>query len=268
MSSLSVPSSARQDSLDCDSPPGGRQTGAFRRYTALLAGVADAPANASTREIARRAGLSPATAYRLLNELLDTGIVFLDPATGRYALSAGFVSLVDRIAQRDALRNAALPWMQELRDLSGETATLVIAFGRERVCILQIKSHQKAHYGAAVGAVDRLQAGVPGKVLLAFLAPAAREDYLSWVRVSEGSAAEEALRAVIRRVRETGYVVGRAERAPECTVVSVPVFGPAGAIAALSVVGPASRWREVDALALLPRMSDAATSIAQAVFSV
>jgi DNA-binding IclR family transcriptional regulator len=239
--------------------------GAFRRYLALLEGLAAAPAGASTREIARRAGLSPATAHRLLRELLDLGVVHADTATGRYSVSARLWVLVEQFDKRDHLRLAALPPMQDLRDRTGETVTLVTPFGRERVCILQAESRHPAHFAAALDTPDRLEAGAPGKVLLAFAPLAAREAYLDWVRASRGDDEVNRLRRLVDEIRECGYVIGKAERAPEFNVVSAPVLGPGGALAALSVVGPASRWSLERAAAHLPDVQAAAAGIGRAV---
>lgn len=238
--------------------------GAFRRYLALLEGLAAAPAGASTREIARRAGLAPATAHRLLQELLDLGVIYDDPVTGRYSVSARLWVLVEQFNQRDHLRWAALPPMQDLRDRTGETVTLVTSFGRERVCILQVESRHPAHFAAALDTPDRLEAGVPGKVLLAFAPSPARDAYLDWVRATRGEEEAGRLRALIEEIAARGYQIGPAERAPEFNVVSVPVLGPRGAIAALSVVGPASRWPLARAAAHLPDVQTAAQAISRA----
>jgi DNA-binding IclR family transcriptional regulator len=255
MSSIVTPATRRQPAV---------RRGAFHRYLTLLEGLAAAPPGASTREIARRAGLSPATAHRLLHELLELGVVYDDPATGRYSVSARLWVLVEQFNKRDHLRWAALPPMQELRDRTGETVTLVTGFGRERVCILQAESRHPAHFAAALDTPDRLEAGAPGKVLLAFAPPVAREAYLDWVRSTRGEDEAARLRAVADEIRARGYQIGQAERAPEFNVISAPVLGPGGAIAALSVVGPASRWPLARAEAHLPDVQAAAAAIVRA----
>ncbi|GIW09952.1 MAG: IclR family transcriptional regulator [Dehalococcoidia bacterium] len=237
---------------------------AFQRYLALLEALASAPPGASSRELARRAGLAPATAHRLLQELLALGVVYDDPASRRYALGARLWVVFDQFTRRDLLRLMALPVMQELRDRTGETVTLVTAFGRERVCILQAESRHAAHFAAALDTPDRLEAGAPGKVLLAFLPPPAQEAYLEGVEEERGTAAVTALRQLCQRVRQQGYLIGRAERAPEFNVISVPVRGPAGLVAALSVVGPASRWTVARMEEALPAVQAAAAAIARA----
>ncbi|MCS7002811.1 MAG: helix-turn-helix domain-containing protein, partial [Dehalococcoidia bacterium] len=165
MSSIASPVTTRQAAAER------APRGAFQRYLALLEGLATAPPHASVRDIARRARLAPATAHRLLHELIELGVVYEDVVTGRYGLTSTLWVLLERFGRRDELRVVALPIMQELRNATGETATLVVPLGRERVCILQVESRQHAHYGAAVGVPDRLDVGAPGKVLLAFGPP-------------------------------------------------------------------------------------------------
>lgn len=256
---------ARQDSAGGDAGEGReRSPGAFKRYLALLEGLAGAPPNASIREVARRAGLSPATAYRLLAELRDLGVLYEDPATGRYGLSLRLWSLVERFDRRDDLRTAALPVMQDLRDVTGETVTLIVAAGRERIVILEVASRHSAHFGATVGVPDRLDAGAPGKLLLGFLPPAAREAYLDRVAETDGPAAAAALRATADAIREQGYVVGVTERVRDFNVVSVPVRSASGSVAALTVIGPSSRYTMEIAQASVPAVLEAAAAIERA----
>ncbi|MFN8534100.1 MAG: IclR family transcriptional regulator [Dehalococcoidia bacterium] len=257
MSSIVSPPKPRQGGR-------GRSSSPFGRYLALLEGLAAAPARASIRQIARQAGLAPATAHRLLRELLAGGIVYDDPAAGRFGIGARLWVLIEQFNKRDMLRWAALPPMQELRDRTGETVTLVTGFGRERVCILQVESRHPAHFAAVLDTPDRLEAGAPGKVLLAFAPLVVRDAYLDWVGQNRGESEAAQLRAVIEEIAARGHLIGYAERAPEFGVVSVPVIGPAGALAALSVVGPASRWSPERAAVHLPDAVATAQAIGRA----
>jgi DNA-binding IclR family transcriptional regulator len=112
-------------------------------------------------------------------------------------------------------------------------------------------------------APERLDAGAPGKVLLAFAPDAARESYLRWIAETRGAMEAAALRATVAAIRDRGYVLGPAERAPEFNAVSVPVLG--GALAALTVVGPGSRFSLEVAAGFLPAVQATAAAIGGAV---
>lgn len=238
-----------------------RQPGAFRRYLSLLEGLADAPPRPSIRDIAERSGLSPATAYRLLNELRDLGVVYDDPVTGKIGLSLRLAGLVDRFDRRDALRTAAIPVMQDLRDLTGETVTIVTSVGRERTAMMQVESRHFAHYGAAIGQPEPLHVGAPGKVILAFLEDPVRAVYLKWFAERHGDEAATTLRDQTDVIRRDGLYLGDAERVTEFWVVSVPVRRPVDPPAALSVVGPSSRFTLEMARDFAPKVLDGAASI-------
>jgi DNA-binding IclR family transcriptional regulator len=239
-------------------------TGAFRRYLALLEGLAGMRSNASIRDIAARSGLAPATTYRLLAELKALGVVYENPSTGQYGLSSRLWQLVERFEPRDQLRTVALPFMQELRDITQETVTLVTASGRERTSILQVLSRLHGHFGAVIGVPERLDTGIPGKILLAFQPEPARRSYIEWITSLEGPEAGDRLAATIETVRKDGYVIGRAERLPDFVAVGVPVYGQSGVIAALDVVGPASRFTTERAWEALPAVRKTAEAIGNA----
>jgi GntR family transcriptional repressor for pyruvate dehydrogenase complex len=74
------------------------------RAFAVLEALADLD-DAGVVEIARRVGLHPSTAHRLLAALIDGGYAAQDPATGRYRLGGKVLELATSSRARDAGRN-------------------------------------------------------------------------------------------------------------------------------------------------------------------
>jgi DNA-binding FadR family transcriptional regulator len=74
------------------------------RAFAVLEALADLE-DGGVVEIARRTGLHPSTAHRLLAALIDGGYAAQDPATGRYRLGGKVLELATHSRARDAGRN-------------------------------------------------------------------------------------------------------------------------------------------------------------------
>jgi DNA-binding FadR family transcriptional regulator len=74
------------------------------RAFAVLEALADL-GDGGVVEIARRAGLHPSTAHRLLAALIDGGYAAQDPATGRYRLGGKVLELATNARARDGGRN-------------------------------------------------------------------------------------------------------------------------------------------------------------------
>ncbi|MCS7002468.1 MAG: hypothetical protein NZ518_06435, partial [Dehalococcoidia bacterium] len=88
--------------------------------------------------------------------------------------------------------------------------------------------------------------------------------YFDWLATVQDADSVERLRATVAQAQRDGFLLARADRAPEFIAASVPVMGRTGAIAALSVVGPASRWTMERAADHLPTLRAAADAIARA----
>ncbi|GIW07588.1 MAG: transcriptional regulator [Dehalococcoidia bacterium] len=240
------------------------ERGAFRRYLALLEGLAGAPPDISTFELARRSGLAQSTAYRLLHELIELGVLVRDRLSGRYVLSFRMWQLFERFDWRQTLVAAAMPVMQQLRDDLGETVLLTTYVGHEQHCVAQIPGRAATHVTLSFPRTQRLDAGAAGKLILAFLPELSREAFLERLAETDGPERAQALRHIADALRSSGYVAGPVDDLPEFTSLAVPVMGPAAAIAVLELVGPSSRWTPDAAVVALPRLRTAADDIAQA----
>ena len=97
------------------------------RAFAVLLWMVDAGGAAwGLREIAAGVAMHPSTLHRVLAHLQEGGQVRQDPETGRYSLGLAFLRLAWKAADHHSVREAALPWLKELVDATGETALLAL----------------------------------------------------------------------------------------------------------------------------------------------
>ena len=160
--------------------------------------------------------MPPSTALRHLRVLTDRGYLVRDPS-GPYSVGPAFVRTALASLQSGPyarLRSAALPELERLVEITEESAYLAVRDGDAAVYIATVEGRRAIRHVGWVGRSVPIEGTAIGEALLAgTLAPNARPT----------------------PVFNTGAIE------PDVTAVCAPVHGNAGAVAALSVLGPADR---------------------------
>ncbi|GGJ13964.1 IclR family transcriptional regulator [Paenibacillus hunanensis] len=192
-------------------------------------------------EIASEIGLHKSTVHRLLATLEEKGFVVRNSATDKYRLGIKIWELSTHLSQSDDPATMLLPDMEQLRDRLGETISLYIRDGAERLRIQAVQSNQAIRRVAPVGARLPLTVGASSKVLVAFSSEQEREHILG---MSEWppNVDPDMYRQQLDEVHQSGYSTSYEEREPGAAAVAVPIFDSAGQLrASLSLSGPVSR---------------------------
>jgi DNA-binding IclR family transcriptional regulator len=100
-------------------------------------------------ELCRRSGLPLARLAPLLDDLLGAGLV--SEADGHVALGVRVTALAARSRPLHRLRVAARPVLTGLRDVTGETANLIVRDGDELVYLDQVESPHALRHAGWVG---------------------------------------------------------------------------------------------------------------------
>ena len=243
---------------------GGRQVGSVARALALLDALAEAPAGVNA--LARRIGVNPSSASRLLGTLERGGLVEREPG-GPYRLGLHLVALADRVLARLDVRDLARPHLRALVDATGETATLSVPGGDEAVTVDFIPGGASVVSMARLGRPSVGHATAAGKVVLAFgrdgMAPAGSGEL---ARFTERTIVDAgALAAEIERVRERGWAEAEGEREPDLNALAAPVFGRGGELeAVLGLQGPAARLTAERRAEVLPALLEASRELSRA----
>ena len=213
-------------------------------------------------ELSASCGLDKSTTARLLKFLLERSMLSRDPITKRYDIGPGLTALAAAVVGRSRLHEVCAPHLTRLRDKTGETATLHIRVGYERICVAGAESHQPIRRVAPLGERIPLWLGTSGKVMLAFMSPAEID------RVLEESGEVltiQRLKAELVKIRTMCYLVNTVgDRAADVGAVSAPLFDSQGVVAALTVAGPNSRWSAEKIQAAVPLVTASAAEISRA----
>jgi DNA-binding IclR family transcriptional regulator len=211
----------------------------------ILLALASGPTTLT--QIARATGLSKATTFRLLTSLAHRHTVVKDSAANLYSLGPGAMVLGRGAGHSGGwVAELARSALAQLREQTQETVTVHVAAGSDRICIEEVPSPLPIRYTASIGASSPLSVGSAGKVLLAFMHEDVANRLIETIEpiaYPDGRIVHrDALRREVEATRRRGWAASSGERVPGASAVSVPVRGPHGGVAALSVLGPSSRF--------------------------
>jgi len=195
--------------------------------------------------IAGNLDLSRSTTHRLLKTLQAAEFVVQDPITLRYSLGP-FVHYLADYANRHHhnLVFCALPEMERLRSITGETIILVIRAGLRRTYLEELASFHPLKYAAGKGYSSPVHAGATGKVLLSEMdSPELLRliDSISLEKVAPNTITDrDTLLNEIGNVRRNGYAVSYSELVAGAASVAVPIHHYSQPVA-MCVLGPENR---------------------------
>jgi IclR family acetate operon transcriptional repressor len=234
--------------------------GVIDKAFALLGAFRDGPSELSLSELAARASLPLSTTHRLVTQLLRHRAV--ERHGTRYSPGTFMFELGQLVDVRTTLRESALPFLEDLYEVSHLTVHLAVLDAADVVYVEKISGHRRAVAPSRVG--GRLPAhctGV-GKVLLAFSSREVIDAALARPlprRTPRTICDPTVLRNELALVRERGAAVDIEECRIGLSCVAAPILGPGGrGVAAVSVSGDS---RVVDLTALAPAVRSAGFGI-------
>lgn len=194
----------------------------------LFRRLADGGAPCGLSDLARRAGMHRAKAYRYLVSLARMGWVSQDARTGQYDIGPAVRDLaLAWLSRQDPLQRAG----EEARALAqalGETCFVAVR-GQGGVTAVRVcQPGQGVSIGVAEGALFDLESSATGRVFAVWQDPPMRR-----------------FPADVRRdIHARGLAVVEGEHVPGINALSVPVFDAQGRLLlALTLVGPAASLR-------------------------
>ena len=199
------------------------------------------------REVARKTGLSTSTVGRLMSAMKHMGILNQDAESSAYMMGSKVLAGAGIYTVTCDVRTLALPIMVRLQEKTRETISLYILEGNERVCVERLESPETVRIVARVGRRIPLYAGSAGKVFLAFLPPARRDELLESIELKPMTrltiADKNELKENLEKIYRQGYAVSKGEWILDAAGVAAPIFDQIGRVtAALAISGPAQRF--------------------------
>ena len=211
--------------------------GALERAVELLDRLGETGSELTVAELAADAGMPTSTAYRLLAELEQHGLVQRSP-TRTVALGTRLVALgrTAEAALHERLVTPAAPVMRRLSDRTGETVLLTAPCALEAIVLHVVETERHSvRLSYALFRRAPMHRGASGKVLAAYLEAAERGRLTRFVEDPE-------LPAQLARIRDDGYVVTHGELDGGAGAVAAPILDRRERlVAGLSLAGPDER---------------------------
>lgn len=201
--------------------------------------------------LSKQVKMPKSTLLRLLNTMKNHNLIRQEENTKRFSLGLGLVALGKAAEKNFSLAEAIHPFLVDLAEKTGETASLTMLEGDHAVYIDQVVSKNMIRGQPRIGLSLELHCSSGGKVLLSSMSDEKLRDFLKGRQLREKTSKTitdySKLQKEIQKIREQGYAVDDEEVEVGGRCVAAPLRNKDGnVIAAISVMGPTTRIRQKD----------------------
>lgn len=215
------------------------------RALEILEHLGRASGGLTLSELSQELGLPKNAVFRITRSLQARGYLERDERTRSFRLTPKLLSVaLPRRADR-SLVGAALEPMRSLRDQLRETVQLGLGIGEEGVIIEKFEGLHPLRIAVDVGLRFKLHNNAPGKALLAFRPPAAREALIKSLELTAHTSrtitSRRELSKECARIVANGYATDFGEADDGIHCVAAPVFGSHEQLVAVVWISAPSR---------------------------
>jgi len=187
------------------------------------------------QELTNKTKLPKTTVLRLLKTLIALRYIQFNVSTKQYYLGSEAMSLGFTVLWSMDLREAALPYLEELSMASQQNVGLSILDGTDAVYIERIKKIPLLGIDLHVGARLKVYHSAMGRAILAFLEEGKFKAILDKVLADKDTAKivgrnGKVLSSMLQEVRKRGWALSEHELFPGMLAIAAPVFNEAGAV--------------------------------------
>ncbi|WP_416957674.1 IclR family transcriptional regulator [Nocardioides sp. T5] len=217
------------------------------RALAVLAAFDARHRRLTLTEIGDRAGLPPATAHRLVGELVAWGALDRTPS-GQYVVGRRLWDIGLLAPVQTGLRELASPYLHDLYGATLATVHLAVRDGLQALYVDRLSGHASVPVVSSIGSRLPLHATGVGKVLLAHAPSDVQEAVLgSLSRITPYTVSQPGrLRRQLDEVRRRDHATTVEEMTLGACSVAVPIRAGDDVVAALGVVVPSLEPRRRD----------------------
>lgn len=212
------------------------------RAAAILGAFDASHRELTLSSLVRRCGLPRSTTHRTADRMLRLG--WLEKPEDRYRIGHRLFEISSLAPIRHELREAVLPYLQDLYTAVRTAVQLGVLHGPEVLVVEKITGHRPLPMLSGVGGTIPTHCSGLGRAILAHSAPEVVDAVLDGdlpPRTSRTLTTADAIRRELATIREQGWAFDREEGNVGVSCVAAPIFGPLGeVVAALSVTGPSA----------------------------
>ncbi len=214
--------------------------GGLDRAAAILAAFDASHRELTLATLVRRSGLPRSTAHRTAERMIRLG--WLDKPDHHYRIGNRLFELSGLAPIRHELREAVLPFLQDLYAATKSTVQLGVLDGANVLIVEKITGHRPMPMLSQVGGTIPVHCSGLGRAVLAWSDAATVDAVIAagmTPRTSRTITSPDALRRELAAIPDRGWAIDREEGNVGVSCVAAPIFGPLGdVVAAVSVTGP------------------------------
>ena len=201
---------------------------------------------ASITEIAKALDINNNMVFRVLKALEREGWVYSDLISGKIQLTLKPVSIVGAASQRVTLATAALPYLHELWQETGESTWLGILHEDQVFYLQHLDSVKSIKVSGRTGGLYPADCSAPGRVLLAWQSRAYLEEHIFKKKDWTDAQRVDFIR-MLQEVRENDFALDNEEYGPGIICYAAPVKDYTGAaVAAVGCSGALAIYKNID----------------------
>ncbi|WP_445155817.1 IclR family transcriptional regulator [Arthrobacter sp. Hor0625] len=228
------------------------------RVVRLIAAFPEGSAALQLSELADRAGLPLTTAHRLARQLAGHGLLELGNG-GSVRLGLRLWELVNRNSPTLALRQAAMPFMEDIQQVLNQNVNLAVLDGWDALFVERLSRRGSVANRAKVAGRMPVHLSSAGLALMAHQPAPVQAAYLRGFEDPAGRLRPADVRVLLADTSRQGFAELAGVVDPDTWGIAVPVRdGRKRTVAALGVVVP---LQEVRLQALVPALQTAARGI-------
>jgi DNA-binding IclR family transcriptional regulator len=232
----------------------------------VLDAIRSAGGSMGVTELSHELGLAKSTVHRLLVALTRKGMLRQDERSERYIFGHKILEMANTAAEHLDIVGVSMPYLEELRDRTGETAALALKVGRQYSYVVQAVSPKEYRVNPVLGRNYPMHWAATGKAILSALSQDEREECMKVVpelRSTERTVTDVGLlREQLAEICRDGYATSFGERNIGSVAISSPIRNRHGcAYAAACIIGPESRIGRDDAPGLGLTVAEVARKI-------
>jgi DNA-binding IclR family transcriptional regulator len=244
---------------------------AVDRIVAVLTTIVGTSGGLTLSEVARGVELTPATTHRLLQSLVEKGLVERDPLSRRYRSGVGLIQMAASVLATRGAEHSVDIVLSELRDRWKECFYLAMLADDSVLCLRSVEPVGSAEVSFYVRLGTKLppHSAAAAKAIVAFSDEATvdrlvgRGPFERYTRYTLTSRDE--VMAEIQKTRQRGYGVCDQEMEVAVAAFAVPIFARnASPVRAIGVIAPRDRLVEKAEEGLIDAMVKAGARLAAA----
>jgi len=223
----------------------------------------------SLKQLSEMTGLNKSRIIRFCGTLESKRYLFRDSENHCYGLGSRLLSLGKAFERRNTLISLARPILKELAQSTGESASLHVIDGLQRLCLAREEGTYSIRYAISEGQHLPLHAGAGSKILLAYASEDLNRQFIENQNLQKLTPTTiidpEEFRKEFDLIRSRGYAFSAGERDPDAGALAAPVYDhEKKACAAIGITGPLNRFVPENHKAYLQHLLTAAMNLSRA----